>query len=447
MNNYDDDGDGEISIAESDNITMVNCSGKGVTDLTGLESCTNLMTLNCSNNNITTINLPNLKQLRTLTCNDNPIEHINLDNCAALEYLNLQGVTTNAISGTAITLNNYTQSETLYFTAKFTPFTSFTVRNTPTLTTLEFYGEFTDVAVTNNTALTSLAFYAPVDNATLSGNSVLEGVDVSSLLQLETLDVQKCKLQSLDVTKNVALTSLVCNNNELTTLDVSNNTALVKLYCNKNQLPKINVTSNTTLQEFDIADNLLSVLNIRNNAALTYLNVNRNADLLAVDVQANTVLKQLYASGLAITDLDLTNNTNLELVYLFNDNLTAITGLTTNTGLVIREKSDSTTGYAISLKEKVSDFSGASWGNSYKSGWRQATRSDYYFMYINKTSINNILSIANMSLIEGTYWTTYSYYHSGYKQTYYQYFYMSRGDDDAGSYQGSNFKSRAVYEF
>ena len=45
---------------------------------------------------------------------------------------------------------------------------------------------------------------APVVNATISGNRVLEGIDVSTLLQLETLDVQKFKLQSLDVTKNVA---------------------------------------------------------------------------------------------------------------------------------------------------------------------------------------------------------------------------------------------------
>ena len=68
-------------------------------------------------------------------------------------------------------------------------------------------------------------------------------------------------------------------------------------------------------------------------------------------------------------------------------------------------------------------------------------------MYYNKTSINIILSIANMSLIEGTYWTSYSYYHSGYKDTLYQYFDMRRGDDDDTDYQYANYKSRAVYEF
>ena len=129
VNNYDDDGNEEISIVEADIITMVNCSGKGVSDLTGLESCTNLVTLNCSNNNIKKIELPNLAQVNTVTCNDCPIERLNFDNCPSLQYLNLQGVTTNAISYTAITLDNNTQSETLYFTANNTPFTSFTFNN------------------------------------------------------------------------------------------------------------------------------------------------------------------------------------------------------------------------------------------------------------------------------------------------------------------------------
>ena len=50
--NYDDDGDGAISVQEADNVTLVNCSSKGITDLTGLEACTNLTYVNCANNSI-----------------------------------------------------------------------------------------------------------------------------------------------------------------------------------------------------------------------------------------------------------------------------------------------------------------------------------------------------------------------------------------------------------
>ena len=358
VNNYDDDGDGEISIAESDNITMINCSGKGVSDLSGLEVCSNLVTLNCSNNSITTIELPNLAQLVTLTCNGNPIERINLNNCTALEYLNLQGVTTNAINGNAISIDGYTQANALYFTAQNTKFTSFTFKNSNTVTSLEYYGEFTDVNNTNNTALTSVVFFAPVEIAVLSGNSVLEGLNIQSLLQLSSLDIQNCKLQALDVTKNLALTELICSNNGLTTLDVSNNTALEKLYCNNNQLPKINVTANTALKEFDIADNLLSALNVRNNTELTYLSVSNNAEMSMVDVKSNPALETLIASGLAITDIDLRENTLLKGAELFNTNLTTINKLaTTGLGVVYEKKTAYKQGKMMSIEETT-----AKWG-------------------------------------------------------------------------------------
>lgn len=317
--NYDLNDDGRISVEEADDIIMVNCSGKGVWDLTGLEACTNLATLNCSNNGITEINLPNLAQLRTVTCNDCPIERMNFNGCSSLQYLNLQGATTNAISGTSISIDGYTQANTLYFTANDTPFKSFTFKNASALTTLELYGEFTDVIVTDNTALTSFVFYAPVVFADISRNGVLESIDVSQLLQLNTLYVKDCKLQTLDVTNNLALTALECYGNSLTTLDVSKNTSLVRLYCNSNKLPRINVTANTALEKFSISNNLISVLNIRNNTALRFLNVSNNKELAMVDVEANTALQILYAEGLAISDINLSANNALTDVRLNNN--------------------------------------------------------------------------------------------------------------------------------
>ena len=391
--NYDLNDDGEISVDEAADIIMVNCSGKGVWDLTGLEACANLATLNCSNNGITEINLPNLAQLRTVTCNDCPIERMNFNGCSSLQYLNLQGATTNAISGTSISIDGYTQANTLYFTANDTPFKSFTFKNASALTTLELYGEFTDVIVTNNTALTSFVFYAPVVNATLSGNSVLKEVDVTSLLYLESLDVQKCKLQSLDVTKNLALTSLACNNNELITLDVANNTSLVKFYCSDNKLTRINITANTALKELDVADNLLSVLNIRNNAALTYLCVSNNADIAMVDVKLNTALEVLVASGLAITDVDLTANTALKGVELFNENLTTSNiPATTRIGYVFERKTPYSKGKMMSVNVTSRKWNEAkTWCTSF-AGWYLPSIDELSQIYNNKSVVDSVLS-------------------------------------------------------
>ena len=360
--NYDLNDDGGISEEEADDIIMVNCSGKGVWDLTGLEACTNLATLNCSNNGITEINLPNLAQLRTVTCNDCPIERMNFNGCSSLQYLNLQGATTNAISGTSISIDGYTQANTLYFTANDTPFKSFTFKNASALTTLELYGEFTDVIVTDNTALTSFVFYAPVLFADISRNSVLENIDVSKLIQLNTLYVKDCKLQTLDVSNNLALTALECNGNKLTALNVSNNTCLERLYCQSNILSRINVAANTALQKLNISNNLISVLNIRNNTALWFLNVSNNTELSMVDVEANTALQILYAEGLAISDINLSANNALTDVRL-NNNPTLKT-------IIIWDKCTSPNNY-LHFKmagTEVYDSAGNSYGYPYAIG-------------------------------------------------------------------------------
>ena len=163
IGNYDDDGDGELSIAEADNVTLVNCSGRGVKDLTGLETCTNLETIDCSNNEISTIRLPRLTKLTTLRCYGNPVEVLDLTGCVALQALYLQDVSTNTVSGTSITVTGYDQAASLTFSVADTPFTSLTISGSGILSALD---------VTANTQLVSLD---------CSGNTALQNIDVSSL--------------------------------------------------------------------------------------------------------------------------------------------------------------------------------------------------------------------------------------------------------------------------
>lgn len=305
LNIYDDDEDGQISIAEADNIIAVNCSGKGVTDLTGLECCTNLVTVNCADNAIAEIDLHTLTQLRTLNCAGNPVRKLVLDNCAALQNLLLQGETTNAIEGTTVSFSAYTQATTFDFSIRNTPFTGFVFKDTPELTSLVFDGDFTSVDISGNTAVTS--------------------VDLSLLAGLTELDAHGCALQSLDVTKNLALESLDCSGNSIPSLNMTNNTALKAFNCSNNNLTKINVTANTALEDFDISGNGLSAINLRSNTALRKLNLSYNKEISLVDLRNNTELTHLYVAGLSISELDLTNNAKLERIdYHENPNLISV---------------------------------------------------------------------------------------------------------------------------
>jgi hypothetical protein len=428
VNNYDDDYDGEISVAEAEYITMVNCSGMGISDITGLEACPNLVTLNCSNNNIKAIELPNLTALRTVTCDGNPIEKLNFDNCLALRYLNLQGVTTNALSDTAISIDNYTQAKTFDISIKNTPYSSFTFTNSKELTDIVFLGEFVDV--------------------NLSGNQSLKYIDLTTLENLTTLDVQNCGLLELDVTKNTKLTNLACSNNALTQLNVSKNTALVKLYCSNNKLPRMGLTANTLLEEFDVANNLLSTLNVRNNTALTYLNVDNNADLTMVDVQYNTALKYLSADGLAITDIDLTTNTLLQGVSLANTNLTSVVGLSqTVNGVIYVDKTYYSKGMVVSMYESRAAWGTVnSWCSNYGSGWYLPSLDELKVVYKNKSSINQTLSALGKTILGGDYWSSTLYY---VESNRYYYYYLLTFDNGASSNSSTNnyHEGRAVNTF
>ena len=449
VNNYDDDGDGEISIAESDNITMVNCSGKGISDLTGLEACTNLVTLNCANNSITTVELPNLTQLRTLTCNNNPIKHINLDNCVALEHLNLQGTPSSAISGSAITITNYTQSESLYLSIKSTPFTSLTVKDMPTLTTLEFYGEFTDVAVTDNTTLTSLVFHSPTVNANLSGNSALESVDVSALTDLKAIDVQKCNLQSLDVTNNEALISLNCSDNAFVTLDLTQNTLLETLIGDNLALTKINLSNNAKLSKYSFTGNPeLTTIRVHNNFTMDsclFTSAGNNPSLSIF----NTAGKIFYYVGQYSTTLgsagvvfEITNGGQNGKMVSVEETLCSWSSEGIDTNAVNSDDGMANMNTIKAINPDLSKYPAFRWCADYGTDWYLPARNELKTIYNNKSTINSILSAYGYTSLDASYYWSSTEQFNSWAYT------LKISDGGSYGYEKSNqYTVRAVLAF
>ncbi len=196
VDNFDSDGDGGISKSEAATILEIDISGKDVKSLVGIDYCTNLKSLKCSNTPISNLNVPNLANLEMLDCSNTQIQCLNLDelNLANLEVLDCS-------------------------------------------------------------------------------NTKIQTFGCQGLSKLTTLNISNCK----------ELTSLDCSNCALQYLDVNNNTSLQKL---------------------NVANNLLLVL----------------------DIHTNTALEELYAEGLAITDIDLSNNNGLTKVLLTNNqSLSSIT--------------------------------------------------------------------------------------------------------------------------
>lgn len=84
---YDTNGDDEISIEEAMYISNIDISKSFVESLNGIEYFSNLETLDCSNNYITSLNLAYNKKLRTLKCDSIAVKELDISNNEELTTL------------------------------------------------------------------------------------------------------------------------------------------------------------------------------------------------------------------------------------------------------------------------------------------------------------------------------------------------------------------------
>ena len=221
---YDDVLDDYVITDSINTVTTLDVSNDSISDLTGIEDFIALTSLNCSYNQLTTLNVSSNTALISLDVSSN----------------------------TALT--------SLYCNGN--QLTSLDVSSNTALTFLDCNGnDLTSLGITSNTALTHL-------NCT---NNQLTSLDVRSNTALTYLHCGDNQFTSLDVSMNTALTQLALGGNQLTSLDVSNNTSLTLLSCPENQLTSLDVSSNTDLTQIDCYDNQLDSLDVSNNTSLTWL--------------------------------------------------------------------------------------------------------------------------------------------------------------------------------
>lgn len=174
---FDTDGNGSLSQAELEKVTVIYVLGMGIKDLTGIEFFPELEDLDCSENQLTQLDVSKNPKLKRLVCYENKL-------------------------------------------------TSLDVSGNTSLTELHCYtNQLTSLDLSKNTALTKL------DCAL----NPLTSLDVSNNTALTYLDCNYNQLTSLDLSQNTALTKLGCHDNQLTSLDLSKNTALDTLDCSGNK--------------------------------------------------------------------------------------------------------------------------------------------------------------------------------------------------------------------
>lgn len=84
----DSNNDGEIQISEVQNVSRLNVSGSSISDLIGIEYFINLGHLDCSFNQLMSINTSQMVQLGFLDCSNNLLTNLDVSPIVDLYYLN-----------------------------------------------------------------------------------------------------------------------------------------------------------------------------------------------------------------------------------------------------------------------------------------------------------------------------------------------------------------------
>lgn len=268
---------GEIEISEALQVGHLEIENSSISSLIGIENFKNLISLRCSNNKISDLNVNNLTVLKDLTCDNNTL-------------------TTLTVIGASNLQNLYCQSNKL------------AILNANDLANL-----LTINCSDNNLTSVNLDNLNNLESFICNNNSI-SVLDLNDLINLLTLECSRNVLASLDLSLLTNITSLNCNFNQLSVLDVTTLLDLADLNCSNNQLTTLKIEGLAFLSNLNCNYNLLTALNANTLIALTYLYCNNN-NLLSLQVTGIMNLRVLDFSKNQITTLDTNGLTNLQYLY------------------------------------------------------------------------------------------------------------------------------------
>lgn len=266
IENFDTDGDGEISTAEAAVITTIECQSRSISSLSGIQYFTALTSLSCYSNQLTALDISKNTALTSLSCGHNQLTTLDVSKNTALRNLscgNNQLTSLDASGCTALFELNCERGK----------LTALNVSGCTALSFLLCYSnQLASLDVNDCTTLTQLHCFS----------NQLTALDVSACTALGTLNCNSNNLTSLDVNNNTALVLFSCKENQLTSLDVSNHTRLERLTCNTNQITSLNVSGCTVLGDLNCEENQLTSLDVSSSFSLQYLRCRDNPNLAEI---------------------------------------------------------------------------------------------------------------------------------------------------------------------
>ncbi len=304
---YDRDDDDLLTPTEVADILDIDCSDSYIKDLSGIEFFTAATSLDCSENELTSLDISKNINLEELSCDENMLTSLDVQNNKSLEELSCKA---NQLTSLEVSKNE----KLIDFSCSYNKLTSLNVSKNKDLETLECSGnQLNTLDVTTNTKLTELS----------CNNNNLAELNVLNNKELESLDCYANKLKALDIKNNTELGELNCEMNQLDVLDISSNRQLESLFCGSNNLKRLDASNNISLAALHCDGNELIELKLSQNNELKYLTCSANS-LSTLDVSKNTKLSNLECRDNNITALDVSNNTSLQKLNCCNNQLKSL---------------------------------------------------------------------------------------------------------------------------
>ena len=241
--------DDNVLTSNISGITDLDIKGRNISDLTGIEDFISLTNLDCSDNQLTFLNITQNTNLIELYCGTNQLTALNVSNLSSLVRL---WCFSNQLSNLNVTQN-------------------------PGLISLRCEdNQLANLDTSNNLNL----------NVLVCEQNQIAAIDISNSLGLNRFQCGNNLLTSLDVSANTNLSYLSCEQNQLTSLSLINNNKLDLLYCFNNQISELDLTENSNLTDLNCSNNQLCSLNLNNgnNINVTVVNFDLNSDLNCVVV-------------------------------------------------------------------------------------------------------------------------------------------------------------------
>ena len=174
------------------------------------------------------------------------------------------------------------------------------------------------------TSLLGIRYLRYVKDLNCSGQKLKKTLNLEQNSRVEKLDCRANQLTDLWFHTGSSLKYLNCGGNKFTALNLSKNPELTELYCSGNKITALDLSANKKLQKIVAQANALTTLDTRNLPELTYLDLQANFDLKAIDVSKSTKLEFLNVAQGKLTSLNVSNNRMLVELYVFLNQLTAL---------------------------------------------------------------------------------------------------------------------------